>query len=51
MATMRRNDCWTHELGKVCPYSQRLAELDRSVLEELVVRSIAETRRRQGMGR
>jgi hypothetical protein len=37
-----------HKLGKVCLYFKRLADLDRSVLEKLVVGSIAEVRRRDG---
>ena len=37
-----------HRMGKVCLYFKRLADLDRSVLEKLVVGSIAEVRRRHG---
>jgi hypothetical protein len=37
-----------HRMGKVCLYFRRLADLDRSVLEKLVVGSIAEVRRRHG---
>jgi hypothetical protein len=35
-----------HRMGKVCLYFTRLADLDRSVLEKLVVGSVAEARRR-----
>ena len=35
-----------HRMGKVCLYFRQLADLDRSVLEKLVVRSVAEVRRR-----
>jgi|SRR5215207_5853921 len=37
-----------HKMGKSCLYFKRLADLDRSVLEKLVVGSIAEVRRRYG---
>jgi hypothetical protein len=37
-----------HKMGKSCLYFKRLADLDQSVLEKLVVGSIAETRRRYG---
>ncbi len=37
-----------HKMGKSCLYIKRLADLDRSVLEELVVGSVAEVRRRHG---
>jgi hypothetical protein len=37
-----------HKMGKVCLYFKRLADLDKSVLEKLVVGSIAEVRRRHG---
>lgn len=37
-----------HRMGKVCLYFRRLADLDRSVLEQLVAGSIAEVRRRHG---
>ena len=37
-----------HEMGKVCLYFKQLADLDKSVLEKLVVGSIAEVRRRHG---
>jgi hypothetical protein len=36
----------THRAGKVCVYIRRLADVDRKVLETLVARSIAETKRR-----
>ena len=35
-----------HRMGKVCLYFKQLADLDRLVLEKLVVGSIAEARRR-----
>lgn len=35
-----------HRMGKSCLYFKRLADLDESVLESLVVESVAETRRR-----
>jgi hypothetical protein len=35
-----------HRRGKVCLYFKQLADLDRSVLEKLVVGSIADARRR-----
>jgi len=37
-----------HKMGKVCLYFKHLADLDKSVLEKLVVGSIAEVRRRHG---
>ena len=37
-----------HRMGKICLYFRRLADLDRSVLEQLVVASVADTRRRYG---
>ena len=37
-----------HKMGKCCLYFKRLADLDLSVLEKLVVGSIKETRRRYG---
>ena len=37
-----------HRMGKVCLYFKQLADLDKSVLEKLVVGSIANTRRRHG---
>jgi hypothetical protein len=37
-----------HRMGKVCLYFKRLADLDRSALERLVVNSVAEVRRRHG---
>lgn len=35
-----------HKMSKACLYFKRLADLDKSVLEQLVVNSIAETKRR-----
>ncbi len=35
-----------HKAGKVCVYIRRLANVDLKVLEKLVVRSVAETKRR-----
>ena len=35
-----------HKMGKSCLYFKRLADLDRPVLEKLVVRSVADVRRR-----
>ena len=35
-----------HRMGKVCLYFKQLADLDKSVLEKLVVGSVAEVRRR-----
>jgi hypothetical protein len=37
-----------HKMGKSCLYFKRLADLDPTVLEKLVVGSIAETRGRYG---
>src|SRR5262245_18468882 len=37
-----------HKMGKSCLYFKRLADLDRSVLEKLVVASVAEVMRRCG---
>ena len=37
-----------HKMGKSCLYFKQLADLDKSVLEKLVVGSIAEARRRYG---
>lgn len=37
-----------HRMSKSCFYFKRLADLDQSVFEKLVVGSIAETRRRYG---
>ena len=36
----------THRTGKVCVYIRRLANVDRKVLETLVARSVAHTKRR-----
>jgi hypothetical protein len=35
-----------HRMGKSCLYFKRLADLDRSVIEQLVASSVAELRRR-----
>ena len=37
-----------HKMGKVCLYFKQLADLDKSVLRQLVTNSIAEVRRRHG---
>ena len=37
-----------HRMGKVCLYFKQLADLDRSALDQLVVGSVAEVRRRDG---
>ena len=37
-----------HKMGKSCLYFKQLADLDKSVLEQLVVGSVAEVRRRYG---
>ena len=37
-----------HKMGKVCLYFKSLSDLDRSVLEQLVVNSIADVKRRYG---
>ena len=37
-----------HHIGKSCLYFKKLADLDRSVLEQLVSGSVAEVRRRYG---
>jgi hypothetical protein len=37
-----------HRMGKVCMYFKQLADLDTSVLERLVVGSIAEVKQRYG---
>ena len=37
-----------HKMGKACLYFRQLADLDRSALEQLIVGSIAEVRRRYG---
>ncbi len=39
-----------HKMGKVCLYFKQLADLDKSVLENLVVGSVAEVRQRYGPG-
>jgi hypothetical protein len=40
-----------HKMGKSCLYFKRLADLDRSVLEKLVVSAVADVRRRYGKHR
>jgi hypothetical protein len=37
-----------HKMGKACLYFKRLADLDKSVLEQLVAGSVAEVRRSYG---
>jgi hypothetical protein len=37
-----------HKMGKVCLYFKQLADIDKSVLRQLVTNSIAEVRRRYG---
>ena len=37
-----------HKMGKSCLYFKRLADLDSSVLEQLVTNSVADVRRRYG---
>jgi hypothetical protein len=37
-----------HKMGKCCLYFKQLADLDKSVLEKLVIGSITEVRRRYG---
>jgi hypothetical protein len=37
-----------HKIGKSCLYFKKLADLDPSVLEQLVAGSVAEVRRRHG---
>jgi hypothetical protein len=37
-----------HKKGKVCLYFKQLADLDKSVLEQLVIGSVTEVRRRYG---
>lgn len=37
-----------HKMGKACLYFKRLADIDKAVLEQLVVASVAETGRRYG---
>jgi hypothetical protein len=37
-----------HKMGKACLYFKQLADLDKSVLRQLVTNSIAEVRRRHG---
>lgn len=37
-----------HKMGKVCLYFKQIADLDKSVLEQLIAGSVAEVRRRYG---
>lgn len=37
-----------HKMGKACLYFRQLADLDKSVLKQLVTNSVAEVRRRYG---
>ena len=37
-----------YKMGKSCLYFKRLADLDRTVLEELVIGCVAKTKRRYG---
>ena len=37
-----------HKMGKTCLYFRQLADLDKSVLEELVVNAMAEVKQRYG---
>jgi hypothetical protein len=37
-----------HRMGKVCLYFKRMADVDKSVLRQLVTNSIADVRRRDG---
>ena len=37
-----------HKIGKACLYFKQLADLDKSVLEQLVIGSVTEVRRRYG---
>ena len=37
-----------HSIGKSCLYFRRLSDLDKSVLEQLVVNSIADAKQRYG---
>ena len=39
-----------HKMGKSCLYFKGLADLDKTVLEQLVVNSIADVKRRHGDG-
>ena len=46
----RQTSLWSklgqHKMGKACLYFKRLADLDESVLEQLVANSVAEVKRR-----
>lgn len=37
-----------HRMGKSCLYFKRLADLDKSILEQLIIGSVAEIKRRHG---
>lgn len=37
-----------HRMAKCCLYFERMADLDKAVLEELIARWVAEVRRRHG---
>ncbi len=37
-----------HKMGKACLYFKQLADLDKSVLEQLVTNSVADVKRRYG---
>ena len=37
-----------HKMGKVCLYFKQLADLDKAVLEKLVIASVAEVKQRNG---
>lgn len=37
-----------HRMGKACLYFKRLADLDQTVLEQLIMNSVAELKRRYG---
>lgn len=43
-----RTELGKHKMGKSCLYFRRLSDLDKSVLEDLVVGSIAEVKRLYG---
>ena len=40
-----------HSMGKSCLYFRRLADLDKTVLEQIVANSVAEVKRRYGRSR
>jgi len=37
-----------HRMGKVCLYLKRLADIDKTILEKLIIGSLAEEKRRYG---